>query len=159
MPHVIIFKVNSLGMSVQIGQQFVANNCLLSYVYLICNQIPKYHYIPHAILVQLASYKYISEIHSYDSSFQVNKHGIAKYYIDSKMPSIQSHSTYFSKFSWRGMPPDLPSISMLCMLIVLHTITHNHSCAMKLHWIMCPDHRLLSMTLFNTNVEISGYRP
>ena len=36
---------------------------------------------------------------------------------------IQSQSIYFSKFP-RGMPPDPPNISMLCMLIVLHTIKH-----------------------------------
>ena len=39
-----------------------------------------------------------------------------------KCSQIQSQSIYFSKFSWGGMPPDPPSISMLRMLIVLRTI-------------------------------------
>ena len=51
-------------------------------------------------------------------------------YIDSKMPSDST--------------PDSPSISMLCMLIVLHTITHDHSCTVKLH---LPDYKLLAMPL------------
>ena len=33
-----------------------------------------------------------------------------------KCPQIQSQSIHFSKFSWGGMPPDPPSISMLCTM-------------------------------------------
>ena len=43
-----------------------------------------------------------------------------------KYPQIQSRSIYFSKFSWGGMPPDPPSMSMLCMLIFLRTIAKEH---------------------------------
>ena len=57
------------------------------------------------------------------------------------------------------MPPEPLTISMLCMLIVLSTITHNHSCTMKPTWIMCPDHRLLAMLLQNRSMDVSGYRP
>ena len=39
-----------------------------------------------------------------------------------KCSQIQSQSIYFSTFSWGGMPPDPPNISMLCMLIVLCTM-------------------------------------
>ena len=49
-----------------------------------------------------------------------------------KYPQIQSQSIYFSKFSWGGMPPDPPSISMLRMLIVLRTM------AKRLHFNYVP---------------------
>ena len=44
-----------------------------------------------------------------------------------KYPHIHSQSTYFSKFSWEEHTPDPPNISMLRMLIVLHTATHMQS--------------------------------
>ena len=56
-----------------------------------------------------------------------------------KFPQIQSQSIYFIKISWGGMPPDSPSISMLCMLIVLCTITHAITHYTKYHTLtMCP---------------------
>ena len=39
-----------------------------------------------------------------------------------KCHQIQSQSINFSKFSWGGMPPDPPSIGMLRMQCVSHTI-------------------------------------
>ena len=40
-------------------------------------------------------------------------HNINAIKIAMKDPEIPSQRTYFSKFSWGGMPPDPPSISML----------------------------------------------
>ena len=45
------------------------------------------------------------------------------YILTPKFPQIQSQSIYFLG----GMPPDLPSISILLMLIVLCTITHMYN--------------------------------
>ena len=62
---------------------------------------------------------------------QVNTHCVAKY-IDFKMPSNSFSEHLFFKIFW-GNAPDSLSISMLYILIVLHTITHNQSCTMKIH--------------------------
>ena len=64
---------------------------------------------------------------------QVNTHCIARY-IDSKMPlgSISKH--LFFKIFFGDMLPDPPNICLLYMVIVVCTITHNHSCTMKLHF-------------------------
>ena len=48
--------------------------------------------------------------------------------------SLDSISEYLFVKMFLGGMPQTPSISMLCMLIVLHTTKHNHSCTMKLHF-------------------------
>ena len=60
-----------------------------------------------------------------NDSFTLHFMIILTYYniLTLKCPHIQSQSVYFSNVSWGHAPRPL-TISMLCMLIVLHTITH-----------------------------------
>ena len=90
---------------------------------------------------------------------QVNTHCIAKY-IDPKMSSNSFSEHLFFKIFLGGACPQTPlTICMLRMLIMLHTIAHNHSCTMILlldyvAWVHTP-----SYAHVNINIDISGYRP
>ena len=57
--------------------------------------------------------------HSYSQNLKIDSD-----YMDSKMASDSISEHLFFKIFLGGVPPDPPSISMLCMLIALHTMEH-----------------------------------
>ena len=67
-----------------------------------------------------------------------------------KCLKMQSQRMYFSKFSWGGMPPDPPTISMLRMLIVLRIILKvQSSISRSLHYFNLTTQLLVATALLN----------